>query len=203
VEQPILCCLLWRQTDYLINKKNFSFTPLIAQMGICSCAGMSILSANSILASTDNIVKNEQDWKIGFIQKRFAKLLKITDSYLDDEVKKIVLESLGRECAKESKSYFENFINNPEGFLTELKKSWIDSAEYNKETQTIKVIGKKTDSCFCPFVDKSITPKEFCTCSLGHNKEVYETILGKTVEVTLDESILRGGERCSFSINFG
>jgi predicted hydrocarbon binding protein len=32
------------------------------------------------------------------------------------------------------------------------------------------------------------------------NTEIYETLTGKPVEVEITDSILKGGERCSFNI---
>jgi predicted ArsR family transcriptional regulator len=112
-----------------------------------------------------------------------------------------ILENLGRACAKEHAASFEKFKGDPESFLGDLKKNWAERTEYDKKTKTMKVIGKKQESCFCPFVDKSMTPKDFCNCSIGFNKESFETVLGQPVDVIIEESILRGGERCSFVIN--
>jgi predicted hydrocarbon binding protein len=108
---------------------------------------------------------------------------------------------MGRTCAKENADEFLKFKDNPEGFLEDMKQKWAERTEYDKGTKTIRVIGRKQETCFCPFVDKSMTPKEFCNCSIGFNKEAFETILGKPVDVKIEESILRGGERCSFVIN--
>ena len=51
-----------------------------------------------------------------------------------------------------------------------------------------------------------LTPKaQEMVCSMIDDhwqKETYESIIGKPVEVTIEESVLRGGERCSFTIKF-
>jgi len=183
----------------MYEMKRNEFLKSACSLGMCSCAGVSILSGETLTASSDG-KKNEQDWKIGFIQKRFAKMIAGMDSTVDQETKVKILENLGRACAKEHAASFEKFKGNPESFLGDLEKNWAERTEYDKKTKTMKVIGKKQESCFCPFVDNSITPKDFCLCSTGNMKETFETILGQPVDVKVEESILRGGERCSFTI---
>ena len=41
-------------------------------------------------------------------------------------------------------------------------------------------------------------PAYFCDCSVGWQKEIYESVLGKTVDVVLKESVLRGGKRPNY-----
>ena len=83
-----------------------------------------------------------------------------------------------------------------------MKKNWAENVEYNKGKKSIRVVGKKAENCYCPLVDKSITPKDFCNCSMGWAKQTYETVFEKPVKVTIEESILFGGERCSHLITF-
>ena len=108
----------------------------------------------------------------------------------------------GEKISKIYADFYEKFKNDPEGFLNEVKKSWAENIEFNKEAKSIRIIGRKVESCFCPLADKSLTPKEFCNCSVGWAKQTYGTVLGKQVNVTIEESILYGGERCSFLIKF-
>jgi predicted ArsR family transcriptional regulator len=160
-----------------------------------------MLSGGVLLAENDD-TKNKPDWRYGFIHKRFAKLIENMNSTIDQETRTKLLEGVGRTCAKENAESFKKYKGDLEGFLDEMKRQWAERTEHDIKTKTIKVIGKKQESCFCPFVDKSMTPKEFCNCSIGFNKEMFETIMGKPVDVKIDESILRGGERCRFIISY-
>jgi predicted hydrocarbon binding protein len=183
----------------IYKMKRKEFLKSACTLGMCSCAGASFLSGETFIASSDD-TKKEADWRLGFIQKRFAKMIVGMDSTIDQETKTKILENLGRACAKENAASFVKFKGDPESFLEDMKQQWAERTEYDKNTKTMKIIGKKQESCFCPFVDKSMTPKDFCNCSIGFNKEAFETILGKPVDVKIEESILRGGERCSFTI---
>jgi predicted ArsR family transcriptional regulator len=179
--------------------KRNEFLKSACKLGMCSCVGVSLLSGKSIADATDD-AKKELEQTMGFIHKRFAKLIEGMNSSVDEGTKTKILEGVGRTCAGEYKDSFLKYKDNLEGFLDNLKKTWADQAEYDKKSKTIRVVGKKQKSCFCPFVNNSMTPKDFCNCSIGFNKESFETVLGKPVDVKIEESILRGGERCTFVI---
>ncbi len=183
--------------------KRKDFFKSIGKYGLCSCAAFTVFSYDNIYAASDDQeqqIKN-LEWKLGFIQKRFAKLLEIIDNSLEESEKGEILEKMGRECAKEFKESAENYKGNLEGYLNEIMSQWVEKAEYDKEQGIVRIIDKKRETCFCPFIDKSlITSGTMCYCSVGWQKEMYETISGKPVNVKVTESVLRGGERCSFEI---
>jgi predicted hydrocarbon binding protein len=179
--------------------KRKEFLKSACTAGLCSCVGSVLLSGGTLLAGADDTQK-ESDWRITFVRKRFAKMLEELDESIDKKTKLKILENLGRACASENRDSFSKYKNDPKAFLEYMKQQWAERTEYNEETKTIKVIGREQNSCFCPLVDKSKTPNDFCTCSIGFNKETFETILGKPVEVKIEESILHGGNRCSFMI---
>lgn len=68
--------------------------------------------------------------------------------------------------------------------------------------QLAKLIGHlAAGACGCPLVDPERTPATWCHCSVGYQKENFEAIFGRPVEVTLKESKLQGGERCVFEVS--
>lgn len=168
--------------------------------GFCSCAGLSLFANSSAFAS-DNIENNEdQDWKLEFVQNRFSKLIYILKYSVSEETKNQILENLGRECSMNAAKNYEKFKGDIEGFLKNLQETWAQKATYDKDKKEIAIIGKKSDTCFCPFVDMSKMSKDFCNCSLGWQKETFKTIMGKEVTGQIDSSVLRGGESCNFTI---
>jgi hypothetical protein len=142
----------------------------------------------------------QEDWRVGFMQKRFSHLINYMNTNLNEETREKLIEELGRACALENKESYSGFIGNIEGFLRDKESKWMEKAEYNKETNAIRLIGKKYDACFCPFAGKSNISSEFCNCTKGNIKESYGAVLGKPVEVTIDSTILRGSDRCCFTL---
>jgi hypothetical protein len=55
--------------------------------------------------------------------------------------------------------------------------------------------------CLCPMAEGQLPGKispTFCLCSVGYVKEMHERRLGRSVEVELVDSVLKGGSRCRF-----
>jgi predicted hydrocarbon binding protein len=184
--------------------KRKDFFKNICKYGLCSCAAFTLLGRDETYAVSDDQDQDIKDleWKLDFIHKRFAKLLGIIDTTLDVNKKGEILEKLGHECAKEYKEDALIYKGNIEGYLEEIMKKWVEKTEFDKEKGIVRIFDKKRETCFCPFIEKSlITSDTMCYCSIGWQKEIYETITGKPVNVIVTDSILKGGERCSFEIS--
>lgn len=182
------------------------FFKNICKYGLCSCAAFTVLGRDDVYASADDQeqeIKNLQ-WKLNFINKRFAKLLEIFDSLLKEKKKAEILEKLGRECAKEFNEEAIKYKGDLEGYLEEIKKKWVEKAEYDKEKGVVRIFDKERDKCVCPFIENSrVDTDTLCYCSIGWQKEIYETVTGKPVDVKIIDSLLKGGKRCSFEILTG
>ena len=176
------------------------FIKAACTLGACSCAGFSLWGEDS--ASSGRKADSEVDQlkgRLDFIRTRFAKLLAGLGSDVDEDTRKKVLESMGRECARQFKSQTGQFAGNPRGYIEQVQKWWVEKAEYDEAAGTLRITDKQRH-CTCPFVDERLTPPDFCNCTLGWQRETYTMIFGKPVKVELEESILRGGKRCIFRI---
>lgn len=182
-----------------MNRNEFLKSACTA--GFCACVGMKMLTVSPLQAEEENEEVKKLQGQLDFIQKRFAKLLEIMNEQIETDVRDQMLESLGRECAKEYAGQFETYKNDLDGFLKKIENKWLDGIEYSDDRKSFTLIGKKTGECFCPFAKKELTSVDFCNCSIGWQKQVYETISGKPVEATVTESVLGGGERCSYKIS--
>ena len=177
------------------------FFKNICKYGACSCAGMMMFSPANLFADENTPDENEEDWRIGFIQNRMAKLIEGMDDKLDEGTLISLLENMGRHCAKGNIEKNNKFKGDVDAYIKSIEK-WVEKIEHDGEKGIIKIVGVKNNSCFCPFVDTSKMPQEFCNCTKGSQKETYETIIGKPVDVKIDTSVLWGGERCAFTISY-
>lgn len=61
---------------------------------------------------------------------------------------------------------------------------------------------RRMAACFCPLARgaRGRMPVEYCECSAGWYRGIYEGIFGVPVDVTVEESLLNGDRRCRFSI---
>ena len=85
-----------------------------------------------------------------------------------------------------------------DGWLTKMRE-WIGEENVRHEENVIKLTYNK---CYCPIVQNSQPGafKNFCDCSRGWLKENFEAVLEKQVGVELEDSIMRGGNQCKFTI---
>jgi len=174
-----------------MDRKKFFINA--CSLGMCSCIGSGLLPGNGVFASE----KNDTDWKEQFIKYRFAKLIGILDSTLDEDTKTQIIESLGKECSKNS--FANNYIDNPDGYFAELRRRWGENAVYDKEKGVIRIETPERD-CVCPLIDSKTISKSICQCSVGWQEQTYTTILRKKVKAECVESVIRGSKKCVFEI---
>lgn len=177
------------------------FFKKACQYGMCGCTGMLLLSPAGVLANSTTQEEQKEDFRSAFIQSRIAVFIEGMKNELDEPTRSALLEHMGCYCAGSGKAKSIEFKGRLDAYLTSIAP-YVDQAKHDKEKGTIKIVGVVNNSCFCPFVDTSKMPKEFCNCTKGWQKETYETIIGKPVEVSIDESVLRGSNRCGFTITY-
>lgn len=177
-------------------------------MGMCSCAASVMFGDSSSGAQSDTeenkelrelrTEHNRCKWWLDHAAKQLARLFELLESHLDDARRCEILEQLGRNCAK-SLGWGEKFRGDLEGFFKFMNQKHGETFTYDKEKGVITVVTRERD-CDCKLVNSKLTPAYFCHCSMGWQKHMYETILGKPVDTELKESVLQGSKRCVFQI---
>jgi hypothetical protein len=174
--------------------------------GICGCGVLGLLTplaarAEDPVAAAAAVPADVEQLKqqLEGAHERFAMLLGIMNDQLDDATQNKILQSLGSQCSQPYAAFFNKYRGNLPGFLDKVKTAWVERTEYDEKTGILRVIGKP-GPCACPLVKAGRTPAEFCDCSRGWTQAAYSTVLGRVVSVEIEESVLRGGSRCSFRI---
>jgi hypothetical protein len=150
-------------------------------------------------------VKNELAHQMA--PNHVMKLLKYIEANFDETTRKKIFGQLGYECfySVGASKWIQNYKKEPDKFFEMVnsgKSVYWEKLEYDRENSRIKVISRKFVSCVCAFGQCPDPPKSLCKyCCLRLHKELFETLLGKKVEVKLDDSVLLGGERCCSTIN--
>ena len=91
---------------------------------------------------------------------------------------------------------------NLSGFIQFLqtKMDWI--VEHDTTARTITANENKPD-CVCPLHREGLlSSPALCECSRGFAEEMFGYIIGKKVEASVVESVLRKGTRCIYKINY-
>jgi hypothetical protein len=166
--------------------------------GLCSCMMANVMtSAESIAAESTPT----EDWRLKFVKGRYAKLIDILSTHMNENELSDVLHNLGTYCSTTDPK-LQTYRGDVDGYCEHLKKTASgDEVNYDRKNGVIIMTSPERADCFCPLISlQNQTPKIVCNCSLGWQQHTWEIILGKKVQVELKESVLRGGKRCIFQI---
>jgi hypothetical protein len=163
-------------------------------LGVCGCA-LNLLGAATPVQAAE---PSAEEQKSRFVKYQLSKLIGFMAADVPAEAAAGILEKTGRECAKVSQVHAE-FKGDPEGYFAAARKAWGSEFAWDKEKGVLTATVPEGD-CGCPLVSMKRTPAVWCNCSVGYQKEAFETIFGKPVKARLKESKLSGSKRCVFEI---
>jgi len=176
-------------------------------VGVCGCGLLGLMAplssraegkdGQTTVAPADVKQLKEQ---LDAAHERFAKLVSIMGEDLGGGARDKILARLGHECAQDYKALFQKYRGDLPGFLAKIKTAWVEQVDYNEKNGILRIIGKP-GPCVCPLVKAGRTPADFCNCTLGWQQAAFSTVVGKPVTAEIEETVLRGGKRCSFRIN--
>ncbi len=157
------------------------------------------MAAWPVVSAAEDGTGNAQlkEWQIAFMRARLENLLEIITTTLDEPTQAKVLAKLGRECGKQVVKGYEG---NPEAYWAYIKGQWLERVEYERDQGIIHLTEKPRTQCNCPLAALMKVPKNLCSCSVGTQEGIYEALFSRPAKARVDESILRGGKRCSFTI---
>ena len=136
--------------------------------------------------------RHKQQWLID--------LLKEGEGRIDEERLASILENRGRACI--SPTYVKK--------ATDASKDAKDTNEFlDKLGKTLRMLQREGDEvylvypkCYCHKLKgfEGDVPGNYCYCSVGWVKEMFEQALGRPVGVELEASVLRGDDACRLRV---
>lgn len=129
-------------------------------------------------------------------------------SKLEDSRGIALLHGCGGDCSKTSAllqgaAKINNEYRhekNPDKLFEIYKRQYCDTPRLMKEGDRITLI---FEECTCPLVKGGIENPYLCHCTTGYTMKIFETLFGRTVDVELEQSILRGDKICKQLIRIG
>ena len=144
--------------------------------------------------STSNRVE-KAEWVKGVIERLYQQAGR------EKSIK--IMEHCGKDCCtQELKNHIEQLMSESksiEEFLSKWSRGSFKFELVDKNT----VIGEYK-KCYCSMVNKILKPfstKIYCYCGAEHVKQLFESALGKPVEVELVQSVIAGAKSCKFLIH--
>jgi len=147
------------------------------------------------------------DKKMKFVHGWVNRFMEVVDTKMNKEEGQKLMDQCGRSCFCSHQNSSEPVEKmEPEDLVKRLKTIWSEEAASNEgDIVFIKYILKnQPNKCLCPMVNRfsSEISGTYCLCSAGYLKQMFETYTDKMVEVEIRESIIRGGNVCSFRVKF-
>ncbi len=166
--------------------------------GLCSCFVARAVAGDT--TTTDIAAAPKEDWRINFAKQRYSKLLTLIGARVDEKTFREIVEDVGRFCSESG--FSKKFTGRLEAYLAEMEKRWGAKTAYDATTQVVQVsFSPQTKDCACPLMGKGLVPATACQCSVGSMRRSFSTVIGHDVSVELKESVLQGGQNCSFAIH--
>jgi hypothetical protein len=175
-----------------MNRKEFLKTA--CGLGACGCALGALDPSAMVTAATSQA----PDQRLAFARYQVAKMVGHMAAGPAAPACVEILEKTGRECARLG-GLPVRFKGNPEGYFATATKNWGTEFTWDKEKGIINV-AVADGECGCPLVDAKRTPSFWCNCSVGYQKEAFETVFGRPVQAVLKASKLSGSPRCVFEV---
>jgi hypothetical protein len=168
----------------------------VCGLGACGCA-MSLLGPSDLVSAEEPA---PADPRLLMARHQVAKMVGFMAAESKAEPYAAILEKAGRECAKQGR--LAKFKGDPEGYFAAAKGAWGTEFSWDKQKGTVTVKVREGE-CGCPLVDSRTMPAFYCNCSVGYQKETFETLFARPVQVTLKESKLSGAKHCVFEVRLG
>jgi hypothetical protein len=136
-----------------------------------------------------------------FLQQWFSGLIEGIQG-LDDETWPKILELTGRACARiHAVDLFQETWEKSkdlDSFLVNINSALGEKVFHRINTNQINATYEK---CSCPLVALELVDSPIlCNCSPSWLIENFETILDAHIEVTTEQTILRGSDTCNFTL---
>jgi predicted hydrocarbon binding protein len=138
------------------------------------------------------------EWRLNQAKMQYRRYLTLTIPLIPSDKLNAIFQDLGKNCAR-LLGWASKYKGNPEGFFKFMKEFNGEDISFSEDKSAITVITKNRP-CDCPLMKGTCMDGTYCDCSIGWQKETYETILGKKVNVIIKESCFRGADKCVFEI---
>jgi hypothetical protein len=183
-----------------MNRKDFFRSSLAAS----ACAGCFLVPGTSQIAL--GAVTSEDDkyqqllQEKEFIQNWLADLISTIEIELDKSTQMKLMAGCGRGCFNRHK-FKSDIAEKGKGDLDKLIVAYKNNFEVWKDGNSVHIrYGEVSKGCYCPAAKfRPAKPNDLhCECTRATHQTIFETALGRPVDVKILESVRRGNQTCHF-----
>ena len=144
--------------------------------------------------------------EIEHLSKWIAALMEGLEAEVDEETRERLMEYCGHACAFHFGSLYkakaiQSEVTDIDELLNEINQQ--ENFWCGKWVRDGEIIYSVCEACGCPLVRAGLVElsSTFCQCSRGWVKAVFETLLGKAIEVNLEQAIGREDKICKYIVS--
>jgi hypothetical protein len=184
-----------------MDRKQFLCRTLELGLGSCSAAALGTVAAGlaeGAQAPPDELAAARKE--ADFVRNWVADLMDTMEEQLPREARVKLIEGCGRGCFRRHE-FKRAIAEQGRGDVEKLIAAYGKNFEVWREGQAVHIrYGETSSRCYCPVV-KNQPPKAndlHCECTRGTHQAIFETALGRPVEVEILETLRRAGRTCHF-----
>jgi hypothetical protein len=171
----------------------------------CACAGLLAADMAGVSAATNEAAPSKPGLVGPANDDQVMAVLSEIDRSGDGKLIDAVFTRWGYHCfhsRPQLKAFAEKQRLDFRGYLDYVNsgraRSW-QRLEYDEARGILKMTGRKTGRCACPYAQCARPAKALCThCCKALQVEFFRCVTGRDVkDIRIDEAVLLGGERCS------
>ena len=183
-----------------MNRKDF----FRGSLALGACAGCFLMpsvtaKASGAVPEDDEKYKNLLQEK-EFIQNWLTDLISTIETDLDEPTRVKLLAGCGRGCFNRHK-FKSDIAEKGKGDVDKLIEAYRANFEAWKEGNTVHIrFGEVSPGCYCPAAKfRPAKPNDLhCECTRATHQTIFETALGRPIDVKILESVRRGNKTCHF-----
>jgi hypothetical protein len=183
-----------------MNRKEF----FRGSLALGACSGCFLVPTSKLIAS-EAIPEDDEKYKNllqekEFIQNWLTDLISTIETELDEPTRVKLLAGCGQGCFKRHK-FKSDIAEKGKGDLDKLIEAYKNNFEVWKEGNTVHIrYGEVSQGCYCPAAKfRPAKPNDLhCECTRATHQTIFETALGRPIEVKILESVRRGNKTCHF-----
>lgn len=175
--------------------------------GCCGLLALAAAPAFTQIAPAEEAPKCD-DRELKFVQNWITDLMETIDTELDEPTKVKLLSGTGRGCFRRHQ-FKVDIANKGKGSVDKLIEAckanfecWRDEDDANKVH--IRFGKVNSNGCYCPAARyRPGKPKTDiqCYCTRATHQAIWETALGKPVQIDILQTVRRGDPTCHFLVH--
>ncbi len=149
----------------------------------------------------DQITRLQQEKE--FVQNWLSDLLAAMETELDPATRVRLMEACGRGCFNRF-DFKQDIARKGQGSLEKLIAAYQQNFEIWREDGMVHIrYGEVSSGCYCPAARyRPARPGDLhCECTRTTHQTIFETALGRPIQVEILETVRRGGKTCHFLVH--